>query len=166
MCIRDSIERLKSRLDAAALPAWRMLHAAYLEALAEPGRPAATAGERDWSASVVHSGAVDEVMAATGLGESECRRRLNLAVADPARVDTLPVSYTHLDVYKRQVQILSGLSLGDTVVIGDASQPLPTNGGFGGFGGGIGGLTGGGGVRVPGAGIGGGAPPGGAPPGR
>ena len=65
-----------------------------------------------------------------------------------------------------KVQILSGLSLGDTVVIGDASQPLPTNGGFGGFGGGIGGLTGGGGVRVPGAGIGGGAPPGGAPPGR
>ncbi len=65
-----------------------------------------------------------------------------------------------------KVQILSGLSLGDTVVIGDASQPLPTNGGFGGFAGGIVGLTGGGGVRVPGAGIGGGAPPGGAPPGR
>jgi RND family efflux transporter MFP subunit len=64
-----------------------------------------------------------------------------------------------------KVQILSGLSLGDTVVIGDASQPLPTNGGFGGFGGGIGGLTGGGGVRVPGAGLGGGAPPGGAPAG-
>lgn len=85
----ELIERLKSRLDAAALAAWRMLHAAYLEALAEPGRPAATAGERDWSASVAHSGAVDEVMAATGLGESECRRRLSLAVADPARVDTL-----------------------------------------------------------------------------
>ncbi len=85
----ELIERLKSRLDAAALPAWRMLHAAYLEALAEPGRPAVTAGERDWSASVAHSGAVDEVMAATGLGESECRRRLSLAVADPARVDTL-----------------------------------------------------------------------------
>ncbi len=85
----ELIERLKSRLDAAALPAWRMLHAAYLQALAEPGRPAVTAGERDWSASVAHSGAVDEVMAATGLGESECRRRLSLAVADPARVDTL-----------------------------------------------------------------------------
>jgi hypothetical protein len=85
----EVIERLKSRLDAAALPAWRILHAAYLEALAEPGRPPVTVGERDWSASVARSGAVDEVMAATGLGESECRRRLSLAVADPARVDTL-----------------------------------------------------------------------------
>ena len=67
-----------------------------------------------------------------------------------------------------KVQILSGLSLGDTVVIGDASQPLPTNGGFGGFGGGLGGAGGltGGGVRVPGADIGGGGPPAGAPIGR
>ncbi len=64
-----------------------------------------------------------------------------------------------------KVQIRSGLSVGDIVVIGDASIPLPTNGGFGGFGGGLGGLTGGG-VRVPGVGSGGGAPPGGAPVGR
>ncbi len=66
-----------------------------------------------------------------------------------------------------RVQILSGLSLGDTVVIGDASAPLPTNGGFGGFGGGLGGAGGltGGAVLVPGPNFGGGAPPG-APPGR
>jgi multidrug efflux pump subunit AcrA (membrane-fusion protein) len=51
------------------------------------------------------------------------------------------------------VEVLSGLALGDLVVLGDPSQALPTNGGFPGVGGGLGGN-----VRVPGAG--GGAPPG------
>ena len=63
------------------------------------------------------------------------------------------------------VEVVSGLALGDVVVIGDASQPLPTNGGFPGVGGGLTGIGGiGGNVRVPGGG--GGFPGGGAPPGR
>lgn len=64
------------------------------------------------------------------------------------------------------VEVVSGLALGDVVVIGDASQPLPTNGGFPGVGGGLTGVGGiGGNVRVPGGG--GGFPGGGgAPPGR
>lgn len=61
-----------------------------------------------------------------------------------------------------KVQVLSGVNSGDSVVIGDASQPLPTNGSIPGIGGGgltgIGGISGGGNVRVPGAG---GARPGG-----
>lgn len=62
------------------------------------------------------------------------------------------------------VEILSGLALGDIVILGDPSQPLPTNGGFPGVGGGLGGIGGiGGNVRVPGAG---GGPPGGGPPGQ
>ncbi|HRW17983.1 MAG TPA: hypothetical protein P5181_03960 [Dermatophilaceae bacterium] len=49
-----------------------------------------------------------------------------------------------------KVEVTSGLAPGDVVLLGDASQPLPTNNNpFGG--GGLGGLTGGngGGVRVP-----------------
>lgn len=59
-----------------------------------------------------------------------------------------------------KVQVVSGIAAGDTVVIGDTSQPLPTNGSIPGIGGGLGGIGGisGGNVRVPGAG---GARPGG-----
>lgn len=48
-----------------------------------------TARERDWKTSVARSGAADDVMAATGIGETECRRRHGLSLADPARVGTL-----------------------------------------------------------------------------
>ena len=33
----------------------------------------------------------------------------------------IPVSYTHLDVYKRQVEILSGLNEGDVVVLAEST---------------------------------------------
>lgn len=89
LAVIELAERLKSRLDAAVLPAWRMLHAAYVEALDEPGRPPMSARDREWETSVARSGAVDEVMAATGLGEAECRRRLGFALAEPTRVEAL-----------------------------------------------------------------------------
>lgn len=55
-----------------------------------------------------------------------------------------------------RVEVLSGLAAGDTVAVGDTSQPLPSNGfGGGGLGGGLGGTQ----IRVPGVGAGG--PPGG-----
>lgn len=57
------------------------------------------------------------------------------------------------------VEILTGLAAGDVVVLGDTSQPLPSNGGFGGGGGLGGGGLGGNVVRVPGVNQGG--PPGG-----
>ena len=89
LAVIEVVERMKSHLDALVLPAWRMLHAAYVEALESPERPPMTARERERETSVARSGAVDEVMAASGLGESECRRRLGLALADPVRVDSL-----------------------------------------------------------------------------
>ncbi|HPV80512.1 MAG TPA: hypothetical protein PLK64_11985, partial [Dermatophilaceae bacterium] len=73
LAVIEVVERMKSHLDALVLPAWRMLHAAYVEALESPDRPPMTARERERETSVARSGAVDEVMAATGLGESECR---------------------------------------------------------------------------------------------
>lgn len=86
----DLVERLKARLDALVLPAWRVLEGEYAAAMDEPGRvPVGVRDPHEWVSSVVSSGVVDEVMAATGLGEGECRGRLALATADPVRVATL-----------------------------------------------------------------------------
>jgi hypothetical protein len=91
LSVIDAVERTKAQLDALALGAWRTLHAAYRETtrglldVDSPGAPdAADRGER-----VAASATVSEVMAATGLGELACRRRLDLAHADPARVATV-----------------------------------------------------------------------------
>lgn len=49
------------------------------------------------------------------------------------------------------IEVVGGLSAGDIVVIGDPTQPLPTNGNIPGLGGGLGGIggVGGGNARVP-----------------
>ncbi len=74
---------------------------------------------------------------------------------------SVPTSVTVGAVGDGWVQILSGLAVGDRVILADASQPLPTNttlAGIGGFGGGFrggGGLRGGtGGAGTGGAGTG------------
>lgn len=92
LSVIEAVEVLKSRLDLAALQAWRLLHAAYTRAsvgLIDPASANSTARERDRAETTAASGTVDEVMAATGLSEAECRRRLSFALAEPARVETL-----------------------------------------------------------------------------
>lgn len=92
LSVIDTVELLKARLDLAALQAWRVLHAAYRRASVgriDPASALATAHERDRAETTAASGAVDEVMASTGLGEAECRRRLSFALAEPQRVATL-----------------------------------------------------------------------------
>ncbi len=98
------IEQLKARLDALAVSAWRGLYAGYAREAAErlvPLVEAARAGAavrgslpgpaalRAQAAAAVRGGVVAEVMAATGLPEGECWRRLRLATAEPARSEGL-----------------------------------------------------------------------------
>ena len=78
-----AVETLKARLDAVALLAWAGLHAAYTQASTDAG------WRRSEVESLAASGTVAEVMAATGLGEGECWRRLRLAVGEPERTATL-----------------------------------------------------------------------------
>jgi hypothetical protein len=63
--------------------AWAGLHAAYTQASTDAG------WRRSEVESLAASGTVAEVMAATGLGEGECWRRLRLAVGEPERTATL-----------------------------------------------------------------------------
>ncbi len=98
------VEQVKARLDAVAVSAWRALFAGYareaadrLVPLVEAARAGArTAGSvpgpsaiRAQAASAVRGGVVAEVMAATGLPEGECWRRLRLAIAQPERSEGL-----------------------------------------------------------------------------
>ncbi len=78
-----AVEALKARLDAVAILAWAGLHAAYTQASTDAG------WRRSEVESLAASGTVAEVMAATGLGEGECWRRLRLAVGEPERTATL-----------------------------------------------------------------------------
>ena len=98
------VEQVKARLDAVAVSAWRALFAGYarettgrLAPLVEAARAGArTAGSvpspsalRAQAASAVRGGVVAEVMAATGLPEGECWRRMRLAIAPPERSEGL-----------------------------------------------------------------------------
>ncbi len=94
LALVEMVERLKAALDVAALSAWRALHAqvrAECEHLDLPGMPPAR--RREYVAALARSATVDEVMAATGIGQRECERRLSFATADPRRTAT---ALTHL----------------------------------------------------------------------
>ncbi|HRW19750.1 MAG TPA: hypothetical protein P5181_12980 [Dermatophilaceae bacterium] len=84
-------EAAKAALDASVLPAWRALHAAYESPWTERVAPAEVgrAGETARLARAAVTGCVQEVMAATGLSERECRSRLRLAEAGPQRAGIL-----------------------------------------------------------------------------
>ena len=83
-----AVEAIKARLDAVALAAWASLCATYSAAAHDTGwRPSDVE-------SLARSGTVAEVMAATGLGEGECWRRLSLAVAEPERTAPLQTALT------------------------------------------------------------------------
>lgn len=98
------IEQVKARLDAVAVSAWRALFAGYARESADRLGPlveAARAGARAQGSvpspsalraqatSAVRGGVVAEVIAATGLPEGECWRRLRLATAAPERSEGL-----------------------------------------------------------------------------
>ncbi len=84
------VERLKAMLDAAGLAALALLQSAVAAECDALWTGSMTAREAaDWRERMTRDGTVEEVKAATGLGEVECQRRLAFVTADPAATVTL-----------------------------------------------------------------------------
>ncbi len=84
------VERLKGMLDAAGLAALALLQSAVAAECDALWTGSMTAREAaDWRERMTCDGTVEEVKAATGLGEVECQRRLAFVTADPASTVTL-----------------------------------------------------------------------------